>query len=139
MIKLTNLHQQSNGSKMPGFSYLEEGPTADLYVEGRGETIEEALIREMKEETGVDVKPKEILGVFSDPKRDPRGHVISTVFICDYIGKLKAGSDAGRVSLCTVEEALSMELAFDHHFIIQCYQQWLNRKGTYWSKKVNCF
>ena len=102
----------------------------------KDETIEEALIREMKEETGVDVEPKEILGIFSDPKRDPRGRVISTVFICDYSGTLKAGSDAGKIRLCTVEEALQLELAFDHHFVILCYQQWLNHKGTYWSKRT---
>ncbi len=100
------------------------------------ETIEEALIREMKEEVGVQVKPKEILGIFSDPERDPRGRVLSTVFICDYEGDLKAGSDAGRIILCSVKEALSINLAFDHNFIIQCYQQWLNEKGTYWSRKA---
>lgn len=100
------------------------------------ETIEEALIREMKEETGVDVEPKEILGIFSDPERDPRGRVISTVFICDYSGALRAGSDAGRIRVCTVNEALELDLAFDHHFVIRCYQQWLNYKGTYWSRKT---
>lgn len=101
------------------------------------ETIEEALIREMKEEVGVKVKPKEILGIFSDPERDPRGRVISTVFICEYEGELKPGSDAGRILLCSAEEALSMNLAFDHNLIIQCYQQYqLNQKGTFWSGKV---
>ena len=99
------------------------------------ETIEEALIREMKEETGVDVEPKEILGIYSDPERDPRGRVISTVFICDFEGDLKAGSDAGRIITCKIEEALDMELAFDHNFVLQCYQQWLKQKGTFWSKK----
>lgn len=101
-----------------------------------GETIEEALIREMKEETGVDVEPKEILGIFSDPDRDPRGRVISTVFICNYKGNLEAGSDAGSIISCTVEEALKKNLAFDHNYILQCYQQWLKQKGTYWSKKI---
>lgn len=100
------------------------------------ETVEEALIREMREETGVDVKPKEILGIFSAPERDPRGRVISTVFICEYSGTLKAGSDAGRIRLCTVEEALELDLAFDHNFVILCYRQWLNHKGTFWSKRT---
>ncbi|UCE15134.1 MAG: NUDIX hydrolase [Candidatus Heimdallarchaeota archaeon] len=99
------------------------------------ETIEEALVREMKEEVGVEVKPRKILGVFSDPDRDPRGRVISTVFICDYEGELKAGSDAGAIKLCTVEEALTLNLAFDHHFIIRCYQNWIEKKGSYWSNK----
>ena len=100
------------------------------------ETIEEALVREMREEVGVEVKPREILGVFSDPERDPRGRVISTVFICEFRGELKAGSDAGAIKLCAVEEALTLNLAFDHHFILKCYQKWCKKStGTFWSKK----
>lgn len=100
------------------------------------ETVEEALIREMKEEVGALVTPKGILGVFSDPNRDPRGRVISTVFICDFEGDLKAGSDAGGVKICKIEEALRMNLAFDHNLILECYQQWLEKGGTYWSNKT---
>ena len=46
-----------------------------------GETIEEATRREVKEETSLDIELTDILGVFSDPQRDPRGHIMSTVFI----------------------------------------------------------
>ncbi len=99
------------------------------------ETVEEALVREMKEETGLTVTPIEILGVFSALDRDPRGRVISTVFICDYEGELKAGSDAKETKIYTLEEALGLDLAFDHNLILSCYQLWLKQKNTFWSTK----
>ena len=97
------------------------------------ESIEETLEREMKEETSVTVDSREILGVFSDPQRDPRGRVISTVFICDYKGIPEAASDAGAIKLYTLDEALALNLAFDHNSILQTYKEWLVTKGTYWS------
>ncbi|MFX0185686.1 MAG: NUDIX domain-containing protein [Candidatus Hodarchaeota archaeon] len=100
------------------------------------ETVEEALIREMWEETGVTVTPTDILGVFSAVDRDPRGRVISTVFICTYQGTPKPGSDAGEIKNCTIEEALNLELAFDHNQILKSYQRWLTQRGSYWSNKI---
>ncbi|MFW9777705.1 MAG: NUDIX domain-containing protein [Candidatus Heimdallarchaeota archaeon] len=101
----------------------------------KNERIEEALVREMKEEVGVEVMPLEILGLFSDPGRDPRGRVISTVFICDFEGELRAGSDAAEFRKCPVSKALTSELAFDHQLILQCYEAWQHGGGTYWSLK----
>lgn len=100
------------------------------------ETVEESLKREMEEETGLSVTPMEILGVFSDPKRDPRGRVISTVFICSYQGAPRAGSDAGSIKIYSLEKALSLDLAFDHHSILTAYKIWCKEKGTFWSKKL---
>jgi 8-oxo-dGTP diphosphatase len=48
-----------------------------------GERVEDAAKREVKEETSLDIVLLEILGIYSEPKRDPRGHVMSTVFIGD--------------------------------------------------------
>ena len=102
-----------------------------------GETVEETLVREMKEEVGVDVVPTELLGVFSDPRRDPRGRVISSVFICRFKGQIQAGSDAGEVKQFSLEEALNLDLAFDHGYILRCFQQWLSNQGTFWSQKMD--
>ncbi len=99
------------------------------------EAVEDTLIREMKEEVGIEAIPIEILGVFSDPNRDPRGRIISTVFICRYKGSPKAGSDASQVKEFTITEALNLDLAFDHSYIIQSYSQWLKHNETFWSKK----
>ena len=61
----------------------------------RGETVENALKREVFEETSLKVHPVEILGVYSDPKRDPRGHMITIVFVTIvYGGQIKAHDEA---------------------------------------------
>ena len=120
---------QRKGETFHGFWALPGGTVEEH------ETVEETLIREMQEEVGVKVKPRDILGVFSDPNRDPRGRVITTVFICEFEGEPAAGSDAGSIKQCTLEEALNLDLAFDHTFILQCYKHWIKEKGTFWSKK----
>ncbi|TET27507.1 MAG: NUDIX hydrolase [Candidatus Heimdallarchaeota archaeon] len=100
-----------------------------------GETVEEALTREMLEELGVEVTLKEILGVYSKPNRDPREHTISVTFICDYEGKPEAGDDAVSFGDFEVGMVPELELAFDHKEIIRDYRKWLEKKGTYWSTK----
>src|SRR3989442_14405570 len=60
-----------------------------------GETTVIAVVREVREETGLETSVKRLVGGFSDPRRGPRGHVISTVYKLDAIGgRLKAGRDA---------------------------------------------
>ena len=100
-----------------------------------GEMIEEALKREMKEELSVEVIPKDILGVYSEPKRDPRQHTISVVFICEFKEGLLAGDDAAEWGNFELNEALEIDLAFDHKKILKDFQNWLRMKGTFWSSK----
>ncbi|MBS3060585.1 MAG: NUDIX hydrolase [DPANN group archaeon] len=100
-----------------------------------GETIEQAAIREMKEETGLDIKVKYILGVYSNPERDRRKN-ISTVFICEKTGgEPKAGSDAKEIHTMPLSKIDFSQIAFDHDQIIQDYIKWKKEKGTYWSTK----
>ena len=85
-----------------------------------GETVESAVIREVKEETGLDIQINHISGVYSDPERDPRGHTVTICYQAHKIGgKLKADTDASGVKCITIEEALQHELAFDHEQIIK--------------------
>lgn len=85
-----------------------------------GESLEEAAIREAKEETSLDVKLVGQLGAYSDPKRDPRGHHISVVFIAEAKGEPIARDDAEKIGVFTREE-IPQNLAFDHSKILQDY------------------
>ena len=78
-----------------------------------GETVEAACRREAREETGLEVEPVRLLGVYSDPARDPRGHTVSAVFVCRVTGgKLCGGDDAAEARWFATLDGL--DLAFDH-------------------------
>lgn len=102
----------------------------------KSETVEGAVVREVKEEIGMDVKPVEILGIYSDPKRDPRGVTLGTAFICDIVsGGLKVSDEASSAEWYNINEINSEELAFDHAKILEDFKKWKKKKGTYWSSK----
>ena len=101
-----------------------------------GETVEHAAIREAKEETSLDVKLKEILGIYSDPKRDERGHKVTTVFIAEYVkGKLKGGDDASDANWYDANNLPFGQMAGDHPQILKDYLKWKKSQGTFWSTK----
>ena len=82
-----------------------------------GERVEEAAIREAREETGLEVTIKALVGVYSRPDRDPRGHVISIAFLAEEAGgELRPGSDA--LDARRFKEP-PKELAFDHAEILR--------------------
>ncbi len=84
-----------------------------------GEKVENAAIREAKEETGLDVELIKLIGVYSDPKRDPRGHTVTTAFLAKGKGVLRGGDDAGEAKVFSFEELKETKLAFDHEKIIK--------------------
>lgn len=83
-----------------------------------GETCEQAAVREMKEETGLDVVLTGLLGVYSDPRRDPRQHTMSVVYtgVARDPDQLMAGDDAGRAEVFPLGQW--PDLAFDHGQIL---------------------
>src|SRR5262249_4069327 len=82
-----------------------------------GETIEAGALRELKEETGIDGKIIRLVGIYSDPKRDPRGHTVSTAFLVrPRSTKVIGGDDASEAAF--VADWRKVKLAFDHAKII---------------------
>jgi len=85
-----------------------------------GESLEEAAVREALEETGLNVELKRQMHTYSDPRRDPRHHTVTTVFIAAAEGGPVAGDDAGEAGVFT-EENLPEPIVFDHRLILQDY------------------
>jgi 8-oxo-dGTP diphosphatase len=83
-----------------------------------GETVENAVVREMKEETTLDITIESLLGVYSDPSRDERFHTASIVYICKAYGTPKAADDAKEVYVYKIDEIPLEKLVFDHKKII---------------------
>ncbi len=85
-----------------------------------GERTEDAIVREMKEETSLDVKVKRLVGVYSDPSRDPRDHTVTVVYEVERIGgKIKGGDDASEARFFPLDNL--PPLAFDHEKIVKDY------------------
>jgi len=89
-----------------------------------GETVATAARREAREETGLDVELTDLLGVYSDPKRDPRGfHTVGVVFIARASGQPVGGDDAAEARVFALD-ALPADIPFDHPLIIEDYRRY---------------
>ncbi len=89
------------------------------------ETIEQTAVREAKEETGLDIKITQLVGVYSKPGRDPRGRTVSVLFAANIIvGILVADDDANDVM--KTKNYLNMNLAFDHNEMVRDFLAGMN-------------
>lgn len=86
-----------------------------------GERLEDCVTREFKEETGLDVKVERLLGVYSAPGRDPRGHTVSAVYILSLRGGEMRDSEETRAEWVPV--ARLPKLAFDHSKILSDFKK----------------
>jgi len=107
--------------KNPPFGWALPGGFVDY-----GETLEQAAVREAKEETSLDIQLDCQMHTYSDPKRDPRKHTISTVFIAQAKGIPVARDDAQEINVF-VGTRVNFPLAFDHEKILTDY---FDRKKT---------
>jgi len=86
-----------------------------------GEKVETAVVREMKEEISLDVEISKLLGIYSDPARDPRFHTASAVYVCKAHGKPLGADDAKEASVYKLDDIPLDKLVFDHKLILQDY------------------
>lgn len=86
-----------------------------------GETLEQAAVREAEEETGLKIVLTALLGCYSDPARDVRGHTVSAVFVAEGQGMPKAADDATNAA-AFAPDGVPAALAFDHAFILADYR-----------------
>lgn len=96
-----------------------------------GESCEAAAVREAREETGLSVELTGLLGVYSDPGRDPRHHTLSVVYTARVASpeELVAGDDAAKAQFFPLGEY--HDLVFDHAKILDDYLALLNREESY--------
>jgi 8-oxo-dGTP diphosphatase len=87
------------------------------------EKVEDALIREVKEETGLKADNMGFFNVYSEPGRDPRGHVISLSYTASGSGEVRAGDDAAEARFFSPKELDGVDLAFDHERILKDFQE----------------
>jgi 8-oxo-dGTP diphosphatase len=92
-----------------------------------GETVEHAAVREAREETGLDVTLVALLGVYSDPARDPRGHTVAIVYVATASGEPVAGDDAAGVIV--TDPGSVPPLIGDHGRIVADYVAWRRTHG----------
>jgi 8-oxo-dGTP diphosphatase len=101
--------------KHPPYGWALPGGFVDV-----GEKVETAAVREAREETSLDVTLTELLGIYSDPRRDKRGHTVSAVYIAQASGEPRAADDASNLQLCSAAHP-PVALAFDHRQILDDY------------------
>jgi ADP-ribose pyrophosphatase YjhB (NUDIX family) len=85
-----------------------------------GETLEDAAVREAKEETCLDVDLVRQFHTYSDPRRDPRHHTVTTMFIATASGTPEAADDAKEIGIFT-RDNLPEDIAFDHREVLEDY------------------
>lgn len=105
--------------KNPPYGWAVPGGFVDV-----GETVSHAAVREALEETSLDVELDCLLGCYSDPSRDTRGHTVSLVYVGHATGEPVADDDALSLKLFDPYN-IDVTLAFDHQRILQDYREYL--------------
>lgn len=88
-----------------------------------GETLESAAVREAKEEIGLDIRLLALLGIYSNPQRDPRNHTVTAVYVAEAHGMPVAADDAKNCGIFTFDN-MPAELAFDHAMVLDDYRNY---------------
>ena len=110
--------------KNPPFGWALPGGFVDY-----GETLDDAAVREAREETSLEVRDLRLLGCYSDPGRDSRMHTISTVYVGTGFGTPLAADDALNLANFRLD-SLPEQLCFDHARILADYSAWKSSRNT---------
>ncbi len=89
-----------------------------------GESLEAATVREALEETSLAIQLKALLGCYSDPARDHRGHTVSAIYVAEATGNPVAQDDAKALAVFNIDDELP-QLAFDHQQVLLDYRDYL--------------
>lgn len=101
--------------KYPPYGWAIPGGFVDV-----GEPVERAAVREALEETCLQVRLKALLGVYSDPVRDARGHTVTAIYVAEAHGQPQAADDAKNLQVFSIDK-LPATLAFDHAQVLSDY------------------
>ncbi len=94
------------------------------------ESLEQCCTREAKEETSLDIKITSLIGIYSDPKRDPaRGHIITAAYLAETHGIPEAKDDAKEIKCFRPEDIPWKKLAFDHGKILKDAKDLMPKKS----------
>lgn len=104
--------------KNPPYGWAIPGGFVDI-----GETVETTAVREALEEVSLPVRLCGLLGVYSSPQRDPRGHTVTAIYIAQAEGMPMAADDAKNVGIFTLDQ-LPSPLAFDHAMVLEDYRRY---------------
>lgn len=104
--------------KNPPYGWAIPGGFVDI-----GETVESTAVREAREEVSLPVSLRGLLGIYSSPQRDPRGHTVTAIYIAHATGTPVAADDAKKVGVFTLDQ-LPAPLAFDHAMVLEDYRRY---------------
>jgi len=102
----------------PPYGWAIPGGFVDL-----GEIVEQAAVREAQEEVNLEVRLIALLGIYSDPSRDARGHTVTAVYVAEAAGTPVAADDAKNCRLFRLNELPEL-LAFDHAQVLADYKKY---------------
>lgn len=133
ILTTTAIIEIHEGGTFKGIVLIERGkaPFGKAIPGGKveyGETVENAIRREMKEEVNLDLDDLRQFHVYSDPKRDFRHHSVEVAHIAKAFQSPTAGDDAAKAFVVKLEDIPWKELAFDHALVLQDYLDW--KKGN---------